>query len=142
MGVVFFLTLAPILLAILGVILVMTVTGIVVLVAGVGGSIVSATAIKDKQIKTVSLYFFISLLMLGVSCLAVLGGIIAEVSFFIIPTLIVIGIAVITLSIIGMIKALSAEGTAPKIIFTILLTVSAILGALVFAAGVLALILS
>lgn len=141
MAAISFFLLGPAFLVILGIVITMAVVGAVGLIAGIGGSIVSATALKDKQIKATGLYFFISLLLLGISCLAVLGGIFSEVTFFIIPLLIAVGIAVVTLGIIGIIKILGVEKTAPKVIFTILLTISAILGALVFAAGIFALIL-
>ena len=88
MGAVFFLTLTPVILAILGTIIIMALVGIVVFVIGAGGSIISAATITNKKIKTISLYFFLSLFLLGLSCLGVLGGLFAEVYFFIIPMLI------------------------------------------------------
>lgn len=139
MGAVFFLTLTPVILAILGTIIIMALVGIVVVVIGAGGSIISAATITNKKIKTISLYFFLSLFLLGLSCLGVLGGLFAEVYFFIIPMLIIIGAAVVVAGIVGIIKAMGIDRMVAKVILIILLSLSTIVGAIVLAIGALAL---
>lgn len=142
MGVVFFLTLTPILLVILATAFIMALVGIAVLVVGVGGSIVSATAIDNKGIKRASLCFFISLLLLGLSCVAVLCGIFMSIDFFIVPSLIIIGMIVVGLGIYAIVKAVAIEQKAAKITLIVLLSLSALIGAIVFAIGVLMLVVS
>lgn len=135
MGVVFFLTFLPVIITVLAFIVAMAITGIVVLIAGLGGSIVSASVMEDRQIKTTSLHFFGSLSLLGVSCVAVLCAFFFETSFFIAPTLTIVGIVVLGLGIVGMIKAFKIERKVAKTAFVVLLAISALLGSLVAAAG-------
>lgn len=142
MGVIFFLTLFPIILVVLGTAFVMAVVGVAVFVVGIGGSIVSAAALNNKKTKTTSLFFFASLLLLGISCIATLCGIYFETYFFIAPMLAIVGAGVVALGVIGIIKAFGIEKVAIKVMFAILLTLSAILGALVLASGVIALVMA
>lgn len=140
MGVVFFLTLFPIIIAILSIAAIIAVIGIAVVVVGVSGGIVSATALHNKSIKMVSLFFFATLLLLGASCLAALAGIFLSVTFFIAPMLTIIGAAIVALSIVGIIKAFTIENKASKVAFIVLLILSGLLGAIVLAIGVFVLV--
>lgn len=138
MGVVFTITLLPLIIAILGFLITMVIVGIVVSLVGMGGSIVSATALKDKTIKKVSLLFFVSVILIGLTCIAVLVGIFSVVSFFVAPVLALAGIIVIGMGIIGIIKAMGVPKKAPKITFTILLSLSSIIGTILLALGIIA----
>lgn len=137
MGAVFFFTLLPIIITILGIIIAMAVVGIAVFVVGVGGAIVSATAVNNMLIKRVSLVFFTSLVLLGISCLMVLLALFIEVYFFIAPMLVAIGAAVVAFGIGGIIKAVKIDQMAAKVILVVLLSVSSLIGAIVFAFGIL-----
>jgi hypothetical protein len=142
MGTIFFITLLPIMAVLLVVLITMAVVGIAIFVVGVGGSIVSATTLSDAKIKAASLYFFASLLLLGLSCLAVLGGILSTVYFFIIPLLIAVGICVVVLGVIGITRALGIQQKVSKIVLVIFLSLSAAMGIVVLIIGIFMLIMS
>lgn len=123
------------------VIIVLAIAGIVVFAIGLSGSIVTATAVSNSQIKKIGLLFFISLILAGLSCIAVIVGFFTEVTFFFAPMFILVGAAVAVLGTVGIVAASKFEKTAPKIISIILLAVSTCIGALMLGGGVLSLLM-
>lgn len=127
--------LLPLFLIIFSIIVVMGIIGVIVLFAGIGGTIAAATSISDKAIKRVSLIFFGSLLLLGISCVVVLVEIFGDVFFYSIAITTIIGLAVVVLGIIGLVQVFNIEKKAPKIALAVMLSISSIIGVIVLGVG-------
>lgn len=136
----FFLMIAlPFLIALFIAAVIMAIAGIAISIVGVSGSIVAATALNNSKIKAASILFFISLILIGLCCVAVVAGFFTGVYPFMAPTITIVGILVVVLGIIGILKALAVEHKPAKITYSILLTLSTIIGALLLAIGIIAL---
>lgn len=131
----FFITLLPLFIAIMALVVVMGIIWFFIRVSAGRNSRSAAIMNSRRRMKSACRYVFTSLLFLTLACLAVLLGVYTSVYYFVSPSLAICGIIAFILGIIGIVKTAGIDRGAARVTLIILLSLSAILGAIVVSVG-------